>query len=163
MPRTDNEIRITPSVLDRLLDYEQDKSREPVSSRAKTLREMKQAVKRDLEWLLNTRCAVNEIPPDLKELNNSLAVYGLPDFSTAGIKSDNDADQKRLRAALKAAITTFEPRLEIVNILVEKAKGNERVMHLRIDARLRVDPVPEPVSFDTMLQLGSGQYSIQGE
>jgi hypothetical protein len=40
MSRIDNEIRITPSVLDRLLDFEPDVSREAPKSRSKSLRDL---------------------------------------------------------------------------------------------------------------------------
>jgi type VI secretion system protein ImpF len=161
MSRNDNEIRITPSVLDRLVDYEPQMSREAVSSRAKSLRQMKASIKRDLEWLLNTRRTADDISPDLKEVSNSLAAYGLPDFTTANIKSP--ADQNRLRRALETAISAFEPRLEDVTVTIDPMRDLDRVMRFRIDARLRVEPAPEPVTFDTFLQLGSGQYSVQGE
>jgi type VI secretion system protein ImpF len=157
--RTDNEVRITPSVLDRLLDYEPELSREPPASRAKSLRQLKQALKRDLEWLLNTRHSADELPPELKELNASLAAYGLPDFTTASIK--NAGDQKMMRRALENAIRIFEPRLEDLVVTLEPLDGIERVMRFRIDARLKVEPVPEPVTFDTVLQLGSGQIIVQ--
>ncbi|HVG39165.1 MAG TPA: type VI secretion system baseplate subunit TssE [Pyrinomonadaceae bacterium] len=159
--RYDNEVRVTLSVLDRLIDFEPEISREPVASRAKNLRQLKQAVKRDLEWLLNTRQVVDGVPADLKELSNSLAAYGLPDFTTAS--ADNLADQIKMRRSIEDVIRLFEPRLEDVSVSVEPARGLERVMHFRIDARLKVDPAPEPVTFDTMLQLGSGQYLVQGE
>src|SRR5690349_20938533 len=110
MPRSDNEIRITPSVLDRLIDYEPEVSREPLASRSKSLRQMKESVKRDLEQLLNTRRSENCMPPDSKELENSLAAYGLPDFTSVSIKSPSE--QERLLAALESAIAIFEPRLE---------------------------------------------------
>ncbi|HVG20284.1 MAG TPA: type VI secretion system baseplate subunit TssE [Blastocatellia bacterium] len=161
MSRTDNEVRITPSVLDRLIDYEPEAAREAVASRAKSLRQMKQSLKRDLEWLLNTRRVAENLPPDLKEVNNSLAAYGLPDFTTANIKSP--ADQSRLRRALESAISAFEPRLEDVVVTIDSMRDIDRVMRFRIDARLRVEPAPEPVTFDTMLQLGSGEYLVRGE
>jgi type VI secretion system protein ImpF len=157
--RTDNEVRITPSVLDRLLDYEPEHTREPLASRAKSLRQLKQAVKRDLEWLLNTRRYADELSPELKELNNSLAIYGLPDFTTASVK--NLSDQKLMRRALEQAIRVFEPRLEDPVVTLEPLDGIERVMRFRIDARLKVEPAPEPVTFDTVLQLGSGQILVQ--
>jgi type VI secretion system protein ImpF len=161
MSRSDNEVRITPSVLDRLIDYEPEVSREAVASRAKSLRQMKQSLKRDLEWLLNTRQVAEGLPPDLKEVNNSLAAYGLPDFTTANIKSH--ADQNSLRRALETAISIFEPRLEDVTVTIDVMRDIDRVMRFRIDARLRVEPAPEPVTFDTMLQLGSGEYIVRGE
>ncbi len=159
MLRTDNEVRITPSVLDRLLDYEPELSREPPASRAKSLRQLKQSVKRDLEWLLNTRRYAEELSPELKELNESMAVYGLPDFTAASVKSPSD--QKMMRRSLENAIRVFEPRLEDLIVTLEPLDGIERVMRFRIDARLKVEPAPEPVTFDTVLQLGSGQIIVQ--
>ncbi|HEX8089071.1 MAG TPA: type VI secretion system baseplate subunit TssE [Blastocatellia bacterium] len=161
MPKADNEIRIIPSVLDRLLDYEPEKSREPAASRSRGLLQVKDSVKRNLVWLLNTRYVPQEVPSDLKEVNESLAVYGLPDFSTASIK--NPADRNRLRAALEHTIKTFEPRLGDVTVTIEPMRDGERALRFRVNARLMVKPSPEPVTFDTMLQLGSGEYIVQGE
>jgi len=161
MSRFDNHIRITPSVLDRLIDYEPELSREPLASRSKSLRQLKDAVKRDLEQLLNTRQSGDWLPPDLKELNNSLAAYGLPDFTSFSVKSPSEQD--RLRLALETALTTFEPRLEDINVTILQMGDLQRSLHFRIDARLRVEPAPEPVTFDAMLQLGSGEYLVKGE
>lgn len=161
MARTDNEVRITLSVLDRLLDYEPEVSREAIASRTKNLRQLKQSVKRDLEWLLNTRQVAEKLPPDLKEVNNSLAAYGLPDFSNASV--ENSKDRGRMCRALETVINLFEPRLKHVTVLLEPGSGKERVLHFRIDAHLDVDPAPEPVTFDTVLQLHSGQYNVKEE
>jgi type VI secretion system protein ImpF len=161
MPRIANEIRITPSVLDRLIDYEPEVTREPMASRSKSLRQMKDSVKRDLEQLLNTRQSGDWLPADLKELNSSLAAYGLPDFTSVSIKSPSE--QHRLGRALEVAIQTFEPRLEDVNVTILPLGDLQRSLHFRIDARLRIEPAPEPVTFDAMLQLSSGQYLLRGE
>ena len=37
----------------------------------------------------------------------------------------------------------------------------KRVLQFPIEARLKVDPVPEPVTFDTVLQMGSGQFEVK--
>ena len=160
VPRTDFEVRIAASVLDRLIDHEPDVSREPPASRASSLRELKQAVRRDLEWLLNTRQCIDEIPDDLKELKKSVLVYGLPDFSQANVKSPSD--QARLRRVIVEAIRNFEPRLSDVRVTIEPAREVERALHFRIDALLRVDPVSEPVTFDTTLHLYNGEYEVKG-
>lgn len=159
MSRFDNETRITLSVLDRLLDYEPEESQEPLSSRNKSLRLFKQGVKRDLEWLLNTRQVAGGVPPGLKELTNSLAAYGLPDFSNVTVT--DAAEQQHLRLVLEDLINTFEPRLRDVAVTLEPAREAERALRFRIDANLIVDPAPEPVTFDTMLQLASGEYKVQ--
>jgi len=160
MSRFDNEIRVRPSVLDRLIDYEPEYSREAASSRVKNLRILKQSVRRDIEWLLNTRATVG-IPPELKEVQSSLLAFGLPDVAT--FSGRNVGDRVRLRRAVEHAIETFEPRLEGVVVTVEPEPGPALSMKFRIDGRLKVDPAPEPVSFDTLLQVGSGEFRVKGE
>ena len=161
MPRTDNEVRVTPSVLDRLLDYEVDKSRESAGSRSRNLRELKECVRRDIEWLLNTRQSNIFLPSDLKETNSSIAGYGLPDFSSTSIR--NPAELTRVRQAIETAVDRFEPRLQDVRITIEPIPDGERVIHFRIDARLRVEPSPEPVVFDSVMRLGSGECVVKEE
>jgi type VI secretion system protein ImpF len=161
MSRFDNEIRITPSVLDRLLDDRPEETREAPANRQTSLRLLKVAVKRDLEWLLNTRCNPEGVPDGLTEVGRSLAVYGLPDFTTATVK--NAEDQNRLREAVERAVRLFEPRLEGVEVSLDTTSEAERSMRFRIDGRLRVDPAPEPVTFDTTLQLMSGEFRVKGD
>jgi type VI secretion system protein ImpF len=161
MPRTDNEVRVTPSVLDRLLDYEVGKSRESAGSRSRNLRELKECVRRDIEWLLNTRQSNIFLPADLKETNSSIAGYGLPDFSSTSIR--NPAELIRVRQAIETAVDRFEPRLQDVRITIDAIPEGERVIHFRIDARLRVEPSPEPVVFDSVMRLGSGECVVKEE
>jgi type VI secretion system protein ImpF len=161
MARKDNEVRITNSLLDRLLDYEPEMSREAVASRSKSLRELKQSVRRDLEWLLNTRQIAGGLPSDLKETNNSVAAYGLPDFTHLSI--DSGGDQKFIKREVEEAVRRFEPRLENVLVSIESGSSPERVLRFRIDAHLRIDPAPEPITFDTLLQLGNGEYTVKAD
>ncbi|PWT92717.1 MAG: type VI secretion system baseplate subunit TssE [Blastocatellia bacterium] len=159
MPVTDNQLRVTTSVLDRLLDYEPEVSREPIASRSKSLRQLKQSVMRDLEWLLNTRQIAGGIPEDLKEANDSIVMFGLPDFTVLSMESPDD--QKYIKHEIEQAVRRFEQRLEGVQVSIEPVLSTERIIHFRIDARLKVDPAPEPITFDTVLQLGSGQYQVR--
>jgi type VI secretion system protein ImpF len=161
MARTDNEVRVTNSVLDRLLDYEPEMTREAVASRSKSLRELKQSVRRDLEWLLNTRQVAGGVPSELKETINSVAAYGLPDFTHLSI--DSVADQKFIKREVEEAVRRFEQRLENVVVSVEPVRSTERILRFRIDAHLRIDPAPEPITFDTVLQLGNGEYTVRAE
>ena len=159
MPRSDNEVRVTLSVLDRLIDYEPEVSREAVASRSKNLRQLKQSVRRDLEWLLNTRQLVGGIPSELKETKKSVLAFGLPDFTNLTI--DSADDQKLVKHEIEEAVKNFEQRLEGVTVSVEPIDSLQRILRFRIDARLKIDPAPEPVTFDTVLLLGSGQYQVQ--
>ena len=158
MSRIDNEIRITPSVLDRLLDYEPDVSRDAPKSRSKSLRELKLSVRRDLEWLLNSRSFPEEIDERLEEVKKSVVVYGLPDIT--GISAKSHIEQKRLTEALENAIKIFEPRFLNLKVTLEPVNNIDRMLKFRIEAQLNVEPTPEPFAFDTVLQLGSGDFEV---
>jgi type VI secretion system protein ImpF len=115
MPRAESEVRITPTLLDRLIDDEPEVTREAPVSRLKSLRQLKNAVKRDLEWLLNSRSVIDDIPEDLKELKQSVFVFGIPDFTSANVTSLSD--QTRIRKIVMAAIDAFEPNLKDIAVV----------------------------------------------
>jgi type VI secretion system protein ImpF len=113
-----------------------------------------------LEWLLNTRRTIEESPASLKELERSLYNYGLPDVSSLYLRSPND--QGTLLKAIRVAINYFEPRLLNIKVTLEPAAGDTRVIRFSIEGLLRMDPAPEHVFFDTMLEPMSGQYQVKG-
>jgi type VI secretion system protein ImpF len=142
--------------IDRLLDD----AKEAQAGRAKSLRQLKEALRRDLEWLLNTRRVAQ--PPDesLTELNRSVYVFGLPDFS--GYKTSAPAERAKLLRIIQTTIKLFEPRLANVKVMpIDPGPSVSRTLRLRIEGLLLIDPAPEPVTFDTVLQLTSGQYEVQ--
>ena len=159
MPKAD--LRIAPSVLDRLIDDNPKVAREPPSARMDSLQSLVNSVRRDLEWLLNTRRSIQVIPEDLEEVSRSIAGYGLPDFTAVSIGST--AEQDRIRRAILAAIRLFETRLEDVTVSLDPTHELNRSVRFRIAAVLHVEPVSEPVTFDTRLDMQTGQYEIQGQ
>ena len=159
MALRDNEINITPSIIDRLIDLEPKVSREAPKSRSQDLRELKQSVRRDVEWLLNTRHTADKVPEDLEELNNSLAIYGLPDFTGMSAKSLDD--KKSLIRSIENALRIFEPRFMNLKVVLEAADEFHRGVKFKIQATLRVEPTPEPIVFDTVLQVGSGEFKVE--
>jgi type VI secretion system protein ImpF len=160
MPRPEREPNILASVLDRLLDDHPAVTSEPVVSRAQSLRALKRAVSRDLEALLNSRRELLDDPPEeLVEISRSIVTYGLPDFTSFNLAATDD--RSRLRRCLEDAVTTFEPRLRRVRVTLESPRPHERALRFRIEALLRTDPAPEPVTFDMVLQLHTQEYIIQ--
>lgn len=161
MARNPNDTTVTVSVLDRLMDRDLDAPFEAPMGRAAAERALKASVRRDLEWLLNTRRIA--VPPDeaFTELNRSVYCFGLPDFTAYGISSQ--ADRARLLTSLAQIIRTFEPRLAEVHISPTEKNdtGGIHRLHFRIEALLKMDPTPEPISFDTVLELSSGGYQIK--
>ena len=161
MARTPGDITVTLSVLDRLIDREPKSQSEAPLTRSQSVRVLKAAVQRDLEWLLNTRRIFQEPDESLKEVNRSVYIYGLPDFSQYTMHSPGD--QATLLRHLLTTVKLFEPRLGNVRIVpMETTESGIQQFRLRIEAMLLMDPSPEPVSFDTVIGLKSGNCKISG-
>src|SRR5580658_8500087 len=125
MARNLGETTITVSVLDRLIDLEPGNRMENPLSRSQSVRLLKNAVRRDLEWLLNSRRICD--PPDeaLKEVNRSTYIYGLPDLSALTMAASGD--RNRLVKQILATISLFEPRLMNVRlVLVETPDASKK-------------------------------------
>ena len=162
MARAEHDVRTTPSVLDRLLDDSPGESQERPLDWHEQIRALKDSVGRDLEALLNTRQErIGELPEGCAELEDSIATYGLPDFSSLDLSSA--ADSSRVRRAIEKAIERFEPRLEKVTVVMDDPKNVDPGLHFRIQAALRVEPTPEPVTFDAILQPATQEYDVQGQ
>ena len=159
MPSSDKEGPVTLSVLDRLIDQEPDHKLEPPMTRAQSLRELRAALRRDLEWLFNTRCSIDEPPESLREVERSVYNYGVHDTSSLYLRSPKD--QEFLAKSIKTAITSFEPRLQGVKVTIEPSTDEVRGIHFSIEGLLRMDPAPEPVFFDTVLEPSSGEYKVK--
>src|SRR5579862_3394970 len=154
MARPD-EFVVTPSLLDRLVDREPRQLDDSQTTRAQSVRHLKAALRRDLEWLLNTRRNPEPAPDSMVEVSQSLYNYGLPDFSTLSVNSPQDRDW--LLVEVERSVALFEPRLREVRVSFLEAPGpNARTLHFQIEGLLDMDPAPEQVSFDTMLQLTNG-------
>jgi type VI secretion system protein ImpF len=161
MARGLGETTITISVLDRLIDLEPENKAENLLSRSQSLRLLRAAVRRDLEWLLNSRRIADTPDEGMKEVNRSAYVYGLPDLSSLTMAAA--ADRSRLMRQIQATINLFEPRLSNVRIMmVETDDPGKKDVRLRIEAMLRTDPVPEPISFDSVIELKSGNCHLAG-
>ena len=47
-------------------------------------------------------------------------------------------------------------------VFVETEDAAKQDVRLRIEAMLRMDPVPEPISFDTVIEVKSGNCHLSG-
>jgi type VI secretion system protein ImpF len=160
MPRRDVSGPVTLSVLDRLIDRDPKNRSEIPYSRAQSLRELKLALKRDLEWLLNTRKTIDPSPDSARETVRSVYHYGFEDISSKAVLSSRD--QNDLVREMESVIAVFEPRLKRAKVRLEREEGSYRSLKFVIEGLLCMDPTPEPVRFDTVLELGKGEYEIKG-
>jgi type VI secretion system protein ImpF len=154
---------VTLSLLDRLTDSDpKSPTAEAPPTRAESVRILRSGVRRDLEWLLNTRRNPDDPGAALVETENSLYNYGLPDFSAYSIASMKD--QSKLVRVLQAAVKVFEPRLANIRVVpIEINPKGLRTLRIRIEGLLLMDPAPEHISFDTTLQLTTGDFSIKDD
>jgi type VI secretion system protein ImpF len=63
---------------------------------------------------------------------------------------------------IESALAKFEKRLASIKVTARPIKGNERSLHFVIEAILMIDPMPERVAFDTVLELTNGEYRVRG-
>ncbi len=153
-----NQQNLQVSILDRLLDNKPEVSREPVQDRFPSIGQIKESVIRDLENLLNTRRQIL-LPPDAcREVSNSLFVYGVKDFTSQNPKSSFVKQQ--LRLDIEKTISRFEPRLKNVSVHIEESIQSMKSLRFRVTALMVVEPVTEPVTFDTYFDINRGEYSI---
>ncbi len=155
--RTRNLGPVTYSLIDRLID---DRDNRLPPDRAGSVRYFKEAIRRDLEWLLNSRSPLQ--PAHGPESECSLYTFGLPDISSVSLL--NHKDRQSLTKSIQAAIAKFEPRIANPRVVLVTA-NDQRVQSLRfiIEGILQMEPNPEPVTYDTTLDLTSGEFSMTGE
>jgi len=161
MARRDAGGPVTLSVLDRLIDSDPKHSAEVPPTRAQSLRDLKAALKRDLEWLLNTRRTIDPAPDSARETARSVYHYGLADISSRSVLSSKDHND--LISEMESAIAVFEPRLKRAKVRMEPVESSYRTLRFVIEGLLCMDPAPEPVRFDTVLEIGKGEYEVKGD
>jgi type VI secretion system protein ImpF len=160
MAKRDPNGPVTLSVLERLIDRDPDHRSEIPLSRAQSLRELRLGLKRDLEWLLNTRRTIEPSPDSARETTRSVYHYGFADISSKSVLSSRDHGD--LVREMESAIAVFEPRLKRARVRMEATEGDHRTLKFVIEGLLCMDPAPEPVRFDTVLELGKGEYEVKG-
>lgn len=148
-------------VLDRLIDDEPGLAEDATISLNESIRRYKVSVLRDLEWLLNTRRTPVPVPATHTEVANSVFVFGIPDITS--LSGDSEAGHKQVLRDIEEAIRIFEPRLTGVRVMhVEDVEGARRQVRFAIEGILRMEPNPERVFFDSMLDLANGEIAVGG-
>jgi len=159
MARTEVERSVQPSLLDRLTDTELDRPADVPGSRDQSERAFRRSVQRDVEWLLNTRRGIRRASVNEPETHLSVLEYGLHD--TSGMSMSGALGPRQLAEHIQDTLQRFEPRLTKV---VVKLLGADEKLRLQvrfsIQATLLMDPTPEQIVFDTVLEIASGAYEV---
>ncbi|MCW5746303.1 MAG: type VI secretion system baseplate subunit TssE [Alphaproteobacteria bacterium] len=158
MALDEDALRAQLSVLDRLIDERPEETRERPLTPSQTMARLREAVRRDLEALLNTRERCRGWPDILGEIDESVVGYGLPDFSVISLEG---TWRESLRRRLLEVIRRFEPRLSSIDVqFEEQGEGLERSARFRIEALMHADPAPEPVAFNTQIDAVTRLMSV---
>jgi type VI secretion system protein ImpF len=162
MARKPADSPVTLSVFDRLIDADPKVRVEAPQTRSQSMAEMKTALRRDLEWLLNTRVPLDPPPDGSEELEHSLYNYGVPDVCSMSLAAIDD--REKLARVMESVLASFEPRLANPKVrFVRDDNEMSGVLHFVIEGLLLVDPAPEYVTFDTVLELMNGSYDVKGD
>ncbi len=75
---------------------------------------------------------------------------------------NDPAQRDRLRAQIEQTIRRFEPRLAQVRVvLIDGDNTQDATLRLRIEALLRVEPAPEPIVFDTLVDPTTAEVQVK--
>lgn len=158
--RTELERTVQPSLLDRLTDEQPMQPADPRLTREDSVRQYRMAVQRDVAWLFNTRRSIVPVPARLEELLRSVHEYGIAD--STGIPVGTMEGQQELEQMLQEALERFEPRLSNPRVrLIEAEQVTAPQVRFTVEAVLRMDPSPEAVVFDAVLEVARNEYEVR--
>lgn len=156
--------RLQPALLDRLSDDDPATRSEPREARVVSRQRLKQAVLRDLSWLLNASRMVGvadwSVAP---EARHSVINFGMP--ALAG-QTASALDITELERSMRQTIIDFEPRIDPATLRVEaetslSALDHHNQIQVRIRGNLWAQPVPIELLLRTELDLETGQVDIE--
>jgi type VI secretion system protein ImpF len=159
-PRSD---RLQPALLDRLTDDEPDKRTEGPEAATMSRSRLRQAVLRDLAWLLNASNLESEVDLEsFPEARRSVLNFGVEALSGRRV---GDVDWPELELAIKDAIVAFEPRvlpatIEVRGVTTTSSLDHHNVLSFEIRGQLWSVPYPLELLLRSNLDLESGQVVL---
>lgn len=156
--------RLQPVLLDRLTDNAPHSQVEADDARVMNKAQIREAVLRDLSWLLNS---VQPLGKDLAALYpqaaDSVLNYGLPAMSG---QLASKVDVSLLERTIKQAILRFEPRvmedsLEVKALEASSVLDTHNVIEFEIHGFMWAQPVPLELLLRTQVDLEAGQVEVR--
>jgi type VI secretion system protein ImpF len=150
--------RLQPSLLDRLTDDEPQQQVESRDRRVLSPARLRECVRRDLTWLLNTTHlqAVQSLR-EYPSANSSVINFGMPDLTG---QTASSVDLRALERVLVQVIGAFEPRLlkssVKVRLFADETKMSHNALVFDIEAELWAQPLPLRLFLRTEIDLENG-------
>ena len=141
------EKRLLAPVLDRLLETSWNTD---LQRPHQVMRQLREGVRRDLEFLFNSRYRCVSAPKTHEFLESSNINYGLPDLSTINLSCPDS--RKRFCREIERTILNFEPRIRSVKVTTQdNVDVEDPSIRFRVEAVLHVNPASEVIVFDSAL------------
>jgi len=143
------------SILDRLIDDEDQPQAQSMG-----MPELRRAIRRDLEMLLNTRRRCLRWDASLQLLDGSVFGYGLPDLLALDLADERDRELFMKKVA--EIIRKSDPRFrEIRTTMLQNTDELDRTLRFRIEAVVKVSPAEEQILFDSVVDPASKNITIR--
>ena len=153
MAKVKAENLVTQSLVDRLCDVE-----DWPTTRQNSMRVYRESVKRDVEYLLNSRRPPIPRMQFYPRAAASVMNFGLPDMNSfSGVGNEHNA----LLMAILQTLRNFEPRLQNVRVFLVRSDTLTRSLRFHIEGRLQYDTMVEDIQFDTVLEVTRGEYEVK--
>jgi len=154
--------RLQPSLIDRLTDDAPDNPQEARDTRAIDVRRLREIIRRDLGWLLNSNNQETLLDPDLhKNVLTSVLNFGVRDVS-GDFSTSKRAEL--MREAIQNAVRLFEPRIKPGSLDVTihtQEKASETLIEFDIHADMWAQPLPLELYLRSQVDLVTGHVELE--
>lgn len=155
--------RLQPVLLDRLTDLSPHSQLEADDMRVMNKSQIRDAVLRDLGWLLNAVKPMPGLAESHPQAASSVLNYGLPPMSG---QMASRIDISQLERTIKEAILQFEPRvmeasLEVKALEASSVLDTHNVIEFEIRGFMWAQPVPLELLLRTEVDLEAGQVLVR--
>ena len=163
MATHDARDRLQPVLLDRLTDLAPTSKVEADDHRVMNKAQIRDAVLRDLGWLLNAVKPMPALADTFPQAAASVLNYGLPPMSG---QMASRIDINLLERTIKEAILQFEPRvmeasLEVKALEASSMLDTHNVIEFEISGFMWAQPVPLELLLRTEVDLEAGQVQVR--
>lgn len=156
--------RLQPALLDRLVDDAPQQPRDAADGRIVSPAQLRRAVLRDLGWLLNATCLLDDAHRRRYPwLAQSVLNFGLPPL--AGQLASR-IDVPLMERTLRQVLLSFEPRLVEETLTVRALEAasvleTHNIIEFEIRGHLWAQPVPLELLLRTRMDLEAGQIEVR--
>lgn len=154
--------RLQPSLLDRLRDDAPHEDKETSDKMVINLTELRDIIRRDLSWLLNSNNNETLIDEDRYPHTTTSTL----NFGVREVAGDYSTQERvtRIKDSMQRAIARFEPRVQRGSLSIEPRVGekdSEAVIEFDIRANMWAQPLPRELYLRSRVDLTTGELSLE--